>query len=124
MTQLIIDGVTLPKSSNDNYRCYPSELATTLDMISGRRIKEVRGFVWKIEWGYDQLDDAVWRQLEKTLRGGGSFPVAFLPDNADAMSSGVFQVESLTPPSFGFAANGRAIWHNLAFTLREVKPHA
>lgn len=80
MTQLIIDGVTLPKSSNDNYRCYPSELATTLDMISGRRTKEVRGFVWKIEWGYDQLDDAVWRQLEKTLRGGGSFPVAFLPD--------------------------------------------
>lgn len=124
MTQLIVGGVVLPQTSNDKYQSYPDELATQVDMISGRRVKEVRGRVQKIVYTYDTLETETWRQLKAILRSGTSFSVQYLPDDSDTMESSMFLVESLTPPKFGFARNGRGVWHDIAFTLREVKPHA
>lgn len=124
MTQLIIEGILLPKTSNDNYRCYPSPQTVQLDMISGRRVSEVRGGkVQIIEWAYDTLDDAVWRPLSAVLRSGNAMTVAYLPDDSDTMASSTFLLTSMTNPTFAFEADGRAVWHNVAFSLREVKPH-
>ena len=123
MTQLIVGGVILPQTSNDKYQCYPEELATTVDMISGRRVKEIRGTVQMISWSYDYMGDELWRELQAVLRSGTSFQVAYLPDDGGELRTGIFLTASLTPPTFGFSVNGKALWHNVAFTLREVKPH-
>jgi len=123
MTQLIVGGVVLPQTSNDKYSCYPDQLSTQVDMISGRRVQEVRGTVQKINYAYDTLEIDTWRQLAAVLRSGTSFSVQYLPDDSDTMVSSSFLVESLTPPRFGFARNGRGVWHDIAFTLREVRPH-
>mgnify|MGYP000781705816 CR=1 FL=1 len=124
MTQLIINGITLPKSSNDNYRCYASPQTVQLDMISGRRVSEVRGGkVQIIEWAYDTLDDTVWRPLSAALRSGAAMTVAYLPDDSDTMVSSKFLLTSMTNPSFAFEVDGRAVWHNVSFSLREVRPH-
>lgn len=123
MTQLIINGLVLPQTSRDKYACYEEDLGTQIEMISGRMVTELRGKVQHIIWSYDYLGDALCRPLLATLRSGRSFPVQYLPDNGDALLSGVFLKTSLTNPTFAFSRNGRAFWHNIAFELREVSPH-
>ena len=124
MTQLIVGGVYLPETSHDKYQCYPEELSVSLDMISGRRVKEIRGIVQKISYSYDYMGNDLWRQLAAILRSGNTIPVTYLPDNSDAMATGTFLVDSSTQPVFAFSKDGVGFWHNVAFTLREVKPHA
>jgi len=123
ITQLIVNGIYLPQTAGDKYRCYPAELGTQVDMISGRRVWEIRGHVTKIDYSYDYLTPALWAQLAAVLRSGTAFPVSYLPDDGGGMVSSTFMVESLTPPVFAFSRRGEAYWHNIAFTLREVEPH-
>ena len=123
MVQLIVGGVALPQTSNDKYSCYPELLASQVDMISGRRVQEVRGTVQKISYSYDTLDNETWIALQNVLRSGLAFNVSYLPDNSNNMVSSLFLTESIGNPTFGFARNGRAIWHNISFVLREVRPH-
>lgn len=124
MVQLILgDGIVLPETSHDKYLCYPELLVVQRDMISGRRVLEARGTVQKISYAYDYMKDSLCRAALAVLRSSASFPAVYLPDDSDEMRSGSFLCESLTNPSFAFSDGGRAFWHNLAFTLREVSPH-
>ena len=50
--------------------------------------------------------------------------VAYLPDDGTELVTGTFLVTSITDPTFSFSAGGVPYWTGLAFTLREVKPHA
>lgn len=122
MTQLIINGVALPETSNDKYQCPREPLGRNLEMISGRMVIEARGKVYQITYSYDYMGDALMRPLLEALRSGGVLDVQFLPDNSAEMQRGKFLVTSLTNPTFAFSKNGKAYWHNIAFTLREVKP--
>lgn len=123
MVQLILNGVILPETSKNKYRCYPSELSQKVDMISGRRVSEIRGNVQVIEWSYDYLGIELGNTILGILRSGNPINVGYLPDTEDVITSGEFWVESLTSPSFAFSKNGTPYWHNIAFVLREVKPH-
>ena len=124
MTQLILNGqVALPETSRDKYRCYPATLSQQVDMISGRRVLEERGHVQMIEYSYDYMGNALMRAVLGILRGGTSFPVAYLPDEGDTLVTGMFLTESITQPTFAFSRSGVPYWHNFGFTLREVKPH-
>lgn len=128
--QIILNNeIYLPRRSNDNYRCWEEELSQTLVMVSGRMVKELRNRgdrfkVWKASCTYDHLDDETYRSALAILRSGKAFPAAVLPDNADEMVASTFLVESVIPASFGFEDNGKAVWHGLSFTIREVSPHA
>lgn len=125
MTQLIINGLYLPETSHDKYQCPEVLLAEQVEMISGRMVQEVRGGkVYRPSYQYDYLTDSVWRALKETLVSGKSFPAVVLPDHSDSMVSGTYLVESFTPPTFAFSKSGKAYWHNIAFVLREVNPHA
>lgn len=124
MIQLILNGqVELPETSRDKYKCYPATLSQQVDMISGRRVLEERGHVQMIEYSYDYMGNALMRAVLGILRGGTSFPVAYLPDEGDTLVTGMFLTESITQPTMAFSRSGVPYWHNFAFTLREVKPH-
>ena len=123
MIQLVIEGTALPETSRDKYRCYPSELSREIDMISGRRVRELRGKVQKIEWSYDYMQDDEYKNLLSLLRSGKALQVAYLPDDGAELQSAYFWVESIGNPSFAFSKGLKAFWHNVSFTLREVKPH-
>lgn len=123
MVQLIVGGIALPQTSNDKYSCYPQLLVSNIDMISGRRVQEVRGTVQMISYSYDTLDNSTWVALASVLRSGTAISVSYLPDDSNTMVSSSFLVDSITNPTFGFSRNGDAVWHNIAFTLREVRPH-
>lgn len=124
MVQLIINGIYLPETSRNRYACYPVLLSESVTMISGRVVQEVRGTVQKIHYEYDYMGNDLCRQLLAVLRTGKPVSVTYLPDEGNEMKSGDFLVESLTNPSFAFSKRGVPYWHNLAFTLREVAPHA
>lgn len=124
MTQIILNNeVYLPETSRDKYRCYPATLSRQIDMISGRRVLEIRGHVQKIEYAYDYMGNALMRQVLGVLRSNASFPVTYLSDEDNELHSGVFLCESLSNPSFAFSKGGRPYWHNFSFVLREVAPH-
>ena len=125
ITQLILNGqVALPQTSWDKYRGYPSILNQQVEMISGRLVEEVRGIVQMIEYSYDYMGNDLMRSVLGILRSGTSFPVAYLPDEGDELVSGIFLCTSITQPTFAFSRGGVPYWHNFAFTLREVRPHA
>lgn len=123
MTQLILNGVILPETSKNKYRCYPSDESVVVDMISRRRVKEVLGSVQIIEYAYDFMGLEMGNTVLNILRSGKPITAGYLPDTGKELLTGEFWVESLTPPSFAFSKGGTPYWHNIAFTLREVKPH-
>lgn len=124
MTQLILaNSIYLPETSHDKYKCYPAQLGEQVDMISGRRVLEIRGQVQMIEYEYDYMGNELMRQVNSVLRSGQSFTVAYLPDGGDSLVVSTFLTESFPQPAFAFSRGGKPYWHNVAFTLREVQPH-
>ena len=122
MRQLQINGLDLPETSWDRYRCYENILSQKVEMISGRVTEEIRGKVWKIEYSYDYMGAAEYRRLLNILRGGRLLNVVFLPDNDIIYKTGRFIVESLSPASYAFSRDGVPRWHNFSFVLREERP--
>lgn len=123
MTQLIVNGLVLPETSRDKYSCYEEDIGTQLEMISPRMVTELRGKVQVITWSIDYMGDDLMRPLLQTLRSGGSFEVSYLPDTGDTLLTSRFLKTSLINPTFAFSRGGKAYWHNIAFTLREVSAH-
>lgn len=123
MTQLIIDGIALPETHYDRYASYPAEIGTQIDMISGRRVTEIRGHVQMIHYEYDYFNDSLWRSVAAVLRSGLPFTAVYLPDDDSDMISSTFVCENMANPTFAFAKNGLAYWHGIDFTLRELSPH-
>lgn len=126
MTQLILNGILLPQTSFDRYAAWEEVLTRQVTMISGRQVVEAigtRNRIWRLRWSYDYLDNETTRQVLSVLRQGGPVPADFLPDNGDALIPGVFLVSSVTQPTFLIDDGGRPVWHELAFELREERPH-
>lgn len=92
-------------------------------MISGRRVIESRGKVWKASYQFDTMGNEKLRQVLAVLRSGAPFLATVLPDISDETVTSTFLVESITQPTFAFEADGKAVWHNLGFTIREEEPH-
>lgn len=125
LTQLVVNNtIYLPQTTRDKYRCYPSLLSQQIEMITGRIVQEIRGTVQIIEYSYDYMGNELMRQLNEVLRSGAPFPVAYLPDGTDEMESSIFICTDFPVPEFAFSRYGVPYWHNVAFTLREVRPHA
>lgn len=123
MTQLIINGLHLPKTSGDKYKCYPTKLAEQLEMISGRVVTEIRGTVQVIEYAYDYMPDAQYKALLTALRSNPPLTVTYLPDDSNDMRTSDFIVTSYPTPTFAFAKGDKPYWHGISFSMREVKPH-
>ena len=121
---LIVNDILAPEADFDGYRAWEDTLREQIPMISGRMVEEVRGKVWRIDYASGQMRDETTRQLLAALRAKGSKTVAFLPDNGDELIPSTFLVESLTPPVLAFFDGTEPVWKGLAFSLREVKPHA
>ena len=121
---LIVNDILVPEADFDGYRAWEDTLREQIPMISGRLVEEVRGKVWRIDYASGQMRDTTVKQLLAALRAKGSKTVAFLPDNGDELIPSTFLVESLTPPVLAFFDGTEPVWKGLAFSLREVKPHA
>lgn len=123
MDQIIIDGVRLPEVSRDNYSCWEDDLSVQVDMISGRRVIEIRGRVWRVSYSYDYMGNTLLRQALAVLRSGKPITCQVLPDNSNEIVVSRFLLERLDPPKMAFSRRDNAYWHQISFTLREERPH-
>lgn len=121
--QVVINNYPLPECTNDRYSCWEEPLSVQVDMISGRRVIETRGKVWKASYAYDYLEDSVLRPVLEALRSGAPVIATVLPDNATETVTSSFVVESVTQPKLLAFDGTTPIWHGLGFVLREEYPH-
>lgn len=121
MTQLILGGVALPKTSKDKYKCYTKDLGESIRMISSRLVTEVRATIRIIEYSYDYFGDTLMRSCLSMLRSNDGLAVQYISPESDEMQSGTFYCTSLTAPTFAYSIHGEARWHNISFTLEEVE---
>lgn len=121
--ELIVNNTLFPTSTHDNYSAYEVDVKEILEMADRSITEEVAGKIWMIEYRYDYMGELKLRECLNVLRGGGVKTVSFIPDNSDELQTSEFLVQSLTAPSLAFVRNNIGKWHNLAFVLREVRPH-
>lgn len=124
MTQLIFNGIYLPKATRDRYWAHEEILGEDIEMISGRLVTEIRGVVYKVHYEFDKLPDEVWRAIRPALKRKEAVTCSFLTDDSDELITAAMKCTEMQDPTFAFEFGGRAMWHNIAFTLREVRPHA
>lgn len=122
--QLIINDVAAPTTTRDRYQSYEVEAKEILTMADYSATEEIAGYVQKIVYSYDKMDDATYQALRAALYSKGPKTVSYLPDNGTTeLITSQFLVESITPATLQFYLNGVPRWHGLGFVLREVRPH-
>lgn len=130
MTQLILDTtgykVQLPESQKGGYTADEQPLSRSIEMISGRTVKEVRGNVWVISYQFGYFDGEMKNNVLAALKKGEKEPITcgFLPqESSEELSYSEFFVTSYTRPKFMWSNNGKPLWGDYRIELREVKPH-
>lgn len=123
--QLIINGVRCPTTTRDRYSATPVDYRQLLQMADMSWSEEVIGIGTRISYSYDKMGDGTYQELLKALRGGGVKTVSYLPDDGTTeLVTSEFLVETMPRPTLQFYINQTPRWHNVAFTLIEVRPHA
>ena len=138
MTQLILDvggeSLVMPESQKNGYIVHEEPLVQSIDMISGRRIREYRGMVWTVTYQYGYLSDEDRVKFLKICRKGTTSTIDcnILIPTTDEMVTSKFMVASYREPKFAWGRiimeDGQAktvpLWGDYSIELREVKPHA
>ena len=138
MTQLILDvggeSLVMPESQKNGYIVHEEPLVQSIDMISGRRIREYRGMVWTVMYQYGYLSDADRIKFLNICRKGtvSTIDCNILIPSTDEMVTSTFMVTSYREPKFAWGRiimeDGQAktvpLWGDYYIELREVKPHA
>lgn len=128
MTQIVIETIGLPESKKGGYRAWREDLGKSIEMISGRQVREIRGTVWRIAYQYGFFNDEDKQKILTVLENGRKKPisVAFLPPDSNELKVSSFFVDSLNYPKFMWSrdveGNPAPMWADLSFELREVKP--
>ena len=123
--QLIINGVRCPTTTRDRYAATPVDYKELMQMADKSWAEEVVGTGTRIVYSYDKMDDGTYQELLRVLRGGGVKTVNYLPDDGSTeLVTSQFLVETLPNPTLQFYLNQTPRWHNVAFSLIEVRPHA
>ena len=123
--QLIINDVRCPTTTRDRYHATPVDYKELLQMADRSWSEEVVGTGTRIVYSYDKMEDGTYQELLRVLRGGGVKKVSYLPDDGTTeLRQSDFLVETLPNPTLQFYINQTPRWHNVAFTLIEVRPHA
>lgn len=138
MTQLILDiggeSMVMPESKKNGYTVHEEPLAQSIDMISGRRIREYRGMVWTVMYQYGYLSDEDRVKFLNICRKGTTSTIDcnILIPTTDEMVTSKFMVTSYREPKFAWGRiimeDGKEktvpLWGDYSIELREVKPHA
>ena len=138
MTQLILDigggSLVMPESQKNGYIVHEEPLVQSIDMISGRRIREYRGMVWTVTYQYGYLSDDDRVKFLNICRKGTTSTIDcnILIPTTDEMVTSTFMVTSYREPKFAWGRiimeDGKEktvpLWGDYSIELREVKPHA
>ena len=138
MIQMILDvaeqSVELPESKNGGYTIKEETLSESIQMISGRTVREYRGKVWAVSYQYGYFSGTDMQRViaacEKGMQQSISCSV-LTHENSELVTSN-FIVTSFERPKFMWSRivteSGEEktvpMWADFSVNLREVKPHA
>lgn len=127
MVQLILDidgyNLSLPESRNGGYTAYKEVLADSVEMISGRIVREVRGNRWIVKYQYGYFDNTMMNKIltvcDKGIRQ--SIKCSFLTqESTEKLTTVNFLVSDYARPKFMWSRNGMPLWADFSITLKEV----
>ena len=138
MIQIILDvggdDVALPESKNGGYTIKEETLSESLQMISGRTVREYRGKVWVASYQYGYFNDADMKRVVAACEKGmkQSITCCVLTHESSELVTSKFIVTSFERPKFMWSRivteSGEEkpvpMWADFSVRLREVKPHA
>ena len=138
MTQLILDvtgnEVQLPESQKGGYTAQLSSLHVSVEMISGRMTRELRGKVWVLSYQYGFFDTDMKNRVIAACEKGIEQEICcgFLPqESGGELTYRNFLVTSFTRPKFMWSRRQQTdgtwddvpLWADFSVELREVEPH-
>ena len=138
MIQMILDvggyAVAMPESEKGGYTIKEETLSESIQMISGRTVREYRGKVWAVSYQYGYFSGTDMQRViaacEKGMQQSISCSV-LTHENSELVTSN-FIVTSFERPKFMWSRivteSGEEktvpMWADFSVNLREVKPHA
>lgn len=137
MVQLILDtdgiNIALPESQRMGYTVEKVPLSVDVQMVTGRIVRELQGFVWKISYNYGYLNDDEKKKVISACEKGQRAPIrcSFLTqESGGELQNGLFFVTSFSRPKFMWSRfvneNGVSspvpMWADFSLELREVEP--
>ena len=138
MIQMILDvggyAIPMPESQKGGYTIKEETLSESIQMISGRTVREYRGKVWVASYQYGYFSDSDMQRVIAACEKGMQQSIlcsVLTHDNAGLITSN-FIVASFERPKFMWSRivteNGEEttipMWADFSVSLREVKPHA
>ena len=138
MIQMILDvaeqSVELPESKNGGYTIKEETLSESIQMISGRTVREYRGKVWVASYQYGYFNDSDMQRVIAACEKGMQQSIlcsVLTHENSDLITTN-FIVTSFERPKFMWSRivteSGEEktvpMWADFSVSLREVKPHA
>ena len=138
MIQLILDvdgySVVMPESKKGGYTIKEETLSESIQMISGRTVREYRGKVWVASYQYGYFNDADMKRVVAACEKGmkQSITCCVLTHESSELVTSKFIVTSFERPKFMWSRivtesveeNPVPMWADFSVSLREVNPHA
>ena len=138
MIQLILDvdgnAISMPESQKGGYTIKEETLSESIQMISGRTVREYRGKVWVASYQYGYFNDSDMKRVIAACEKGmqQSITCCVLTHESNELVTSKFIVTSFERPTFLWSrivtASGEEkpvpMWADFSVSLREVKPHA
>lgn len=138
MIQLILDvngyAIPMPESKKGGYTIKEETLSESIQMISGRTVREYRGKVWVASYQYGYFNDADMKRVVAACEKGmkQSITCCVLTHESNELVTSKFIVTSFERPKFMWSRiiteNGIEktipMWADFSVNLREVNPHA
>ena len=138
MIQLILDvggyAVVMPESKKGGYTIKEETLSESIQMISGRTVREYRGKVWVASYQYGYFSDSDMQRVIAACEKGMQQSIlcsVLTHGNSDLITTN-FIVTSFERPKFMWSRivtesgeeKSVPMWADFSVSLREVKPHA
>lgn len=138
MIQMILDiggyTVAMPESKNGGYTINEETLSESIQMISGRTVREYRGKVWVASYQYGYFNDSDMQRVIAACEKGMQQSIlcsVLTHENSELITTN-FIVTSFERPKFMWSRivteSGEEktvpMWADFSVNLREVKPHA
>ena len=138
MIQMILDvggyAVAMPESKNGGYTIKEETLSESIQMISGRTVREYRGKVWVITHQYGYLNESDMNKFISACEKGMKQSIlcsVLTHENEDLITTN-FIATSFERPKFMWSRivtesgeeKSVPMWADFSVSLREVKPHA
>lgn len=121
---LIIDDILIPDMERGNLKIYRVPLDVTARMISGRLTMEKRGYYWRIEANFSDIDTELLQQIDAALLANDTHTITFLPPTGGAeVLTEEFYLTSSPKPGLKSWMEELPEWSGFAYVFEEVRPH-